>query len=167
VWHVTKDTRICLRWPDRPWRLNIRQKRAHRWLPSIVKRKNSLTRLCNVSELEAQIATLQRQVTHMVLLLQGRQSLVGSGHIGIAPAYGTNHYIMPKIPSKRNANRGVDQNTITEAIFAIPYHCTPETNNHHWASQDVASGAPSPGSVWYIGGNGHGFLPAGPVSKSA
>ena len=34
------------------------------------------------SELEAQIATLQQQVTHMALLLQGRQS--------IAPAYGTN-----------------------------------------------------------------------------
>lgn len=44
------------------------------------------------SELEAQIATLQRQVTHMALLLQGRQSLVGPGHIGIVPAYSTNNY---------------------------------------------------------------------------
>src|SRR5271170_7662292 len=87
------------------------------------------------SELEAGIATLQQQVTHMALLLQERQSLVGPGHIGIAPAYGTNNYIMPKILSKRNANRGVDQNTTTKAIFAIPYQCIPETNNHYWASQ--------------------------------
>jgi len=86
------------------------------------------------SELETQIATLQQQVTHMALLLQGRQSLVG---IGIAPAYGTSNCIIPKILSKRNANRGVDQNATTEATFAIPYQCTPETNNHHWASQKI------------------------------
>lgn len=89
------------------------------------------------SKLEAQIAALQRQIMHMALLLQGSQSLVGPGHIGIAPAYGTNNYIIPKILSKRNANRGVGQDTTTEATFTIPYQCTPETNNHHWASQKI------------------------------
>jgi uncharacterized protein YlxW (UPF0749 family) len=40
------------------------------------------------SELEAQIAELQ--------MTQGGQTLGGPGHVGIAPAYGTNNYIMPK-----------------------------------------------------------------------
>ena len=69
------------------------------------------------SELEAQIATLERQITHM--LLQGSQSPVGPEHIGIAPAYSTNNYIIPKILSKRNANRGVGQCATTGAIFTI------------------------------------------------
>ena len=111
------------------------------------------------SELEAQNTALQRQVTHMALLLQGSQSLVGLGHIDIAPAYGTNNYIIPKILSKRKANRGVGQDTTTGAIFTIYPQCTPETNNYYYASQrpgtsqllsngddsDVASRAPSLG----------------------
>jgi septal ring factor EnvC (AmiA/AmiB activator) len=68
------------------------------------------------SELEAQITTLERQITHM--LLQGSQSIVGPGHIGIAPAYGTNNYIIPKILSKRNANRGVGQYTTIYPMHA-------------------------------------------------
>jgi hypothetical protein len=132
----------------------------------------------HIENLERQVAELSEEKEQLDQALQRNSEL--EAQIGIAPAYGTNNYIMPKILSKRNANRGVDQNTTTEAIFAIPYQCTPETNNHHWASQrsgtsqllsngddsDVASRAPSPGSVWYIGGNGHGFLPAGPVLKS-
>jgi len=48
------------------------------------------------SEREEQVAALQQQVTHMAPLLQDGESLVGPGYIGIAPAYGTNNYIMPK-----------------------------------------------------------------------
>lgn len=72
---------------------------------------------CN-SELEAQIAALQRQVT---LLLMDGQRLIEPEYMGIAPAYGTNNYIMPRILSKRIANRGAGQNT---TINVIPYQYT-------------------------------------------
>jgi hypothetical protein len=88
------------------------------------------------SGFKAQIATLQWQIAQ---LLQDRQSL---GYVRIAQTYGINNYIAHKILSKRNANRGVDQNATTETIFATPYQYTPETNNRLWATQRPGTSQP-------------------------